>query len=280
MNAFRNVFRPLLSKAAWFVCILIFVIAPVVAQTLPNEDDPTGDFTGVVENLAILNIVELREMDVVIAEEVFLPQFQGHFSIATLDFRETIGAGVTQFPVPPSGPNQVAWWDVVVQVTRSTPDVAEGRGVMISIDKDVTNNTNFRWSDFHMTVGRGTGANFEESDEFDNLFFKTDPAPVLEVPDNRFVDAFENPPEQDEPFAPDNLWWFAGDKKGQGPGERTDYWLALNVPASAFPDVNSGQNPTVTTITIRQHASIPEPSGAVLLLACGALVAAARRRFI
>ena len=272
MNAFHTVRQSLLVGIWILVSVSSVNISPVGAQSGTREEDPTGDFTGTVENLAILNAVDLRQMDVLISEVDFISV--GHFSIPTIDFRETIGAGITDFPTPPSGPGQVAWWDVEIEVTRSTADVSENRGVMISIDKDVTNNTNFLWTDFHMTVGRGVGPDFEESDEFDHLYFKTDPAPVLEVPNNNFVDAFENPPEMDEPVAPDNLWWFAGNKPGQAPGERTDYWLALNVPASAF----SGADPTRTTITLREHASVPEPSGTMLLLAGAAFITIVGRR--
>ncbi len=275
MNAFYSGHRSLLLAGIWILFILVDVsvdVSNVGAQTGTSEEDPTGDFTGTVENLDILNVVDLRKTDVLISEVEFISV--GHFSIPTIDFRETIGAGITNFPIPPSGPGQVAWWDVEIEVTRSASDVNGNRGVMISIDKDVTNNTNFHWTDFHMTVGRGVGPDFEESDEFDNLYFKTDPKPVLEVPNNDFVDAFENPPEMDEPVAPDNLWWFAGNKAGQAPGERTDYWLALNVPASAF----SGPDRTRTTITLREHASIPEPSGIVLLMAGAAFVTIVGRR--
>lgn len=259
------------AAASVFLATLL-VCAASPAQT--NDELPDADFGGEVLNLGIVNIEDLRLGDVQVPQADFLPAFQGHFSIATLDFQELVGPGVLGSGVPaPNGPGQVAWWDVVVEVTRSTAAVASGQGVMISIDKDVTNNTPLRWTDFHMTVGRGVGPGFVESDEFDGLFFKTDPAPRLEVPPG-FTDAFENPPMLDEPGAPDNLWWFNGTTKpGQGPGDRTDYWLAISVPGSFFPDPNSGLDPTRTRITLREHASIPEPSSALLTLAAWAAAA-------
>ena len=156
----------------------------------------------------------LRNQEVIISNEAFI-EFGGHFNIATLDFDEDIG------PQSPGGtpmdPNQVAWWDVEIKVTRSTLDLSENKGVMISIDKDVTNSTNQHWTDFHMTIGRGVGAAFEESDEFDFLYFKTDPPPLNEVPITNPPDpvmAFGNPPMLDEPVAPDNLWWFQDPANG------------------------------------------------------------------
>ena len=251
----------------------------LASQGLAQTNDETDDNNnGAVLGLSIANVDALRVQDVVISNEKFI-QFGGHFDIATLDWDETIGPNAGDNTMPSSGPNQVAWWDVVITVTR---DPTNNEGVMISIDKDVTNNTDRRWTDFHMTIGRGVGAGFVESNELDFLYFKTDPPPLNEVPVTPVpnpVMAFGNPPMLDEPAAPDNLWWFedpANGKFGLGPGQTTDFWLAISVPDSAFPAPGQG-DPTMTTITLREHASVPEPAS-LLLAVLGALAIPILRR--
>ena len=262
-------YRHTVGRRVWgILCVLALIGGlgtPASAQMGPED----------VVGLQILNAQDLRPRDIVIANTEFI-QFGGHFDIATLDWDEIIGPGAENLVLPSSGPNQVAWWDVVIKVTRSDDAARDGRGVMISIDKDVTNNTTRHWSDFHMTLGRGTGAGFVESDEVDLLYFKNDPAPLNEKPVTPVpnpIQAFENPPMMDEPTAADNLWWFqGGGLPGQAPGTTTDYWLAINVPGSLF-----GPGQTMATFTLREHASIPEPATVGLLGLAGLMLLPRRR---
>lgn len=187
-----------------------------------------------------------------------------HFSLATL--------GVQELAFPSTNPGGY-WWDLVIKVTRSTSQV--GQDVMMAIDKDVRNQTPDLWTDFHMTLGQGAGAGFVESDEFDFLFFKDQPPPIEET------GAFHNPPMMDDPSAADNLWWFwdpANGNPGQPPGTVSDFWLGINVPDSLF-DSPTGDR-TMAIFTLRQHATIPEPSSIALLAlgGVGAVLTLARRR--
>jgi hypothetical protein len=155
---------------------------------------------------------------------------------------------------PPIG-REVAWWDVLIKVTTATAGPLN-EDVMISIDKDVLNQTQYYWTDFHMELGRGIGGEFQQSNEFDFLFFKTVPPPFSV--DGKFM----NPPKQDEPVAPDVLWWDWNPPVNPGakPGELARFWLGINVPREMFVD-------GMATFTLREHATIPEPTVFAMLLA-------------
>jgi hypothetical protein len=191
----------------------------------------------------------------------------GHFELPTIDVDETVSDGT-----PDPDPRRNLWWDLEIKVTAD-PTAAEF-GAMIAFDKDVRNNTRFLWTDYHMTLGMGLGPNFMESDEFDNLYFKTDPPPVEKSQPPKFA----NPPMYDEPNAPDNLWWFADPPApGVKPGELAVFWLGINIPPSKFM-VDAAGGPAMATITLRQHASIPEPTSLVLAGCVLAIVSMLRRR--
>ncbi len=177
----------------------------------------------------------------------------------------------------PSQPGDGLWWDLDIKVTVSPNDIDTATGlprepVMLSIDKDVLNNTRFRWTDFHMTLGmRLADGSFMESDEFDFLFFKDDPPPLEET------GAFLNPPMKDEPVAPDNLWWFDRDpftgamSPGLPPGGLAKFWLGIQVPPNKFVD-------GMATFVLREHASIPEPATLALLASSGIALLLRQRR--
>lgn len=192
-----------------------------------------------------------------------------HFNLATLDLLEN----VNDIGGPSGGAPGIAWWDLVVTVTRAP---GQTDGAMIAIDKDVTNFEPWHWTDFHMTLGRGTGATFVESSENDELFFKTNPAPLNELPflGPNPVIAFPDV-SFDEPVDPDTIW-FTG-APGVAPGQTTGFWLGINIPESFFtpiPPIPGGGSSA--TFTLRQHATIPAPS-AILMLGLAGLAAARRR---
>ena len=223
-----------------------------------------------VARASVMNIEIINTDGRIEADSFFLPSSDpgAHFSLATLGIDETAGAQ--------SGDE--LWWDVEVKVTVSTDMI--GQDAMIAIDKDVLNNTPYLWTDFHMTLGQGLGANFQESDEFDGLFFKENPEPIEKT------GFFSNPPERDEPGAPDNLWWFFDPGNpdpnqasfGVAPGETPFFWLGINVPAGLFGGPAVGGDPTMAVFTLRQHASIPEPSAALLFTSAGSLLVLRRRK--
>ena len=198
------------------------------------------------------------------AQPVFIPAGQmGAHVFATSLIPETV-----LDPLGPPMGRDVAWWDVIFNVFAN-PTTAPPTDVMISIDKDVFNMTRFHWEDFHMTLGYGVGDNFEESGEFDFLFFKDEPPPFSH--DGKFMD----PPKKDDDLAADVLWWDwnpANGNNGAAPGELAKFWLGINVPAGLFEN-------GVARFTLRQHATIPEPA-ALALASVGlmGLVSAVRRR--
>ncbi len=180
------------------------------------------------------------------------------FNLPTLGFKEELVDG--------------NWWDVVIKVTLGPNSPNEP--VMIGFDKEVCNHTTVDWTDFHITLGTGSGGSFDESTESDGLFFKTNPEPFESL--DRFVD----PPMFDEPVAPDNLWWF---RDAMHPGIPVNgqgrFLFGVTIPANLFVPDPTGGNP-MATITLRQHASIPEPSSFALLIGMCAIGASrwTRRR--
>jgi len=190
---------------------------------------------------------------------------EAHFNTPTGAFDEQVfGQGA---PIP--GSKGVAWWDVEFKVTR-TPDQTGDE--MITIDKVVTNFTGVKWRDFHVTLGRGVDPEFMESDDSDNLYFKTDPAPMDEL------GLFQLDPNMpyDDPNRPNSVW-FVG---GLDPDQLTAIWLGINVPDELF-EFDPATDTQMATFTIRQHATIPEPSGiALAILASVALWGARKRRLI
>jgi hypothetical protein len=182
-------------------------------------------------------------------DPLFIPV--GHFMLPTIDVGESAGDGG-----PGTDPRQNLWWDLEIKVTAD-PSAAT-LGAMIAFDKDVFNRTRFRWTDYHMKLGMGLGPNFMESDELDFLSFKGNPAPMEKS------GAFPMMPMVDEPVAPDNLWWLIDDTHpGVFPGQTPIFWLGINIPPTKFMIPPTG-GPAMATITLRQHATIPEPAAAAL----------------
>ncbi|MEM8945963.1 MAG: hypothetical protein AAGD11_12375 [Planctomycetota bacterium] len=252
-----------------FAIVVLFLAfsATCYSQTAPTnerEPGPLPDPPVSVESIEFVSTAGGGNAD--ISFEFFPVGSSGaHLSLATGALTETIG----QFdPATTDG----LWWDVDLKVTASPNDIDPSTGrprgpVMIAIDKDVFNLTQYHWTDFHMTIGmRGPNGQFMESDEFDFLFFKDLPEPIEKR------GKFANPPMKDEPVAPDNLWWFEdAANPGVDPGDWAQFWLGIQIPPSKFNDMGMAQ------IVLREHASIPEPAG-LALAAIAVAMATARRR--
>lgn len=254
--------------ACYFLLVVLTAIPAnrVLAQSDPDEGNqpPSTDMSEVV-GLELLGVSGNN----VGADLQFIPigATGAHF-FATGQINEDVR--------DPSLPGDGLWWDLDIKVTVSPNDIDSLTGqprepVMLSIDKDVFNNTRFRWTDFHMTLGmRLADGSFVESDEFDFLFFKDNPPPLEET------GAFPNPPMKDEPFAADNLWWLADPANGFPgvlPGGLAKFWLGIQVPPSKF-DPGTG----MATFVLREHASIPEPATLALLVSSGIALLIRQRR--
>jgi hypothetical protein len=260
----------------WAVTLSTFLIAAnlVLAQVAMAGDisefqRTTADIV-LVEDIQVLNetpdAVQLElpaEVAPVSAVPLFIPANDPNAHVfATMVLPETV-----LVPTQPGTGSEVAWWDVLIKVfaTPGTPN----EDVMISIDKDVLNRTGKHWTDFHMELGRGIGAAFVQSDETDFLFFKDQPPPISS--DGKFM----NPPKQDDPTAPDSLWWDWNPPVNPGvkPEELARFWLGINVPREMFVD-------GMATFTLREHASVPEPAAMLLVVAglLGLVASPGRRR--
>lgn len=253
------------NHRALLACATTLLLSgPSFGQSPPNERDdqpPTGPMV-TVENIEFLGL-QGGENNVDVTGFNFFPvgTTGAHLDLATGHIQELVGD-----PTTPDG----LWWDIEFKVTASPNDTdPSGRPlqpVMLAIDKDVRNMTRFHWTDFHMTLGMKDPATgeFMESDEFDFLYFKDDPAA------KETTGYFDDPPMKDEPVAPDNLWWMGG--TGVKPGEVAVFWLGIQIPPHKFgPD-------GMATFVLREHASIPEPATWGLMAVAGGLAIAARRR--
>jgi hypothetical protein len=132
--------------------------------------------------------------------------------------------------------------------------IAPGGSTTITLTESVLNNTGLTWLDYHFTLGReGFGEQaFGESTATDNLFFISngDQGPL------NMGGSFVNPPMFDRPNFPDRLSWFAGN--GLAPNTTTTFSVTINVPDGQDADGSA-------RFTLRQQASVPEPTTLLLL---------------
>ena len=122
----------------------------------------------------------------------------------------------------------------------------------IILDERVFNNTGVTWGDYHFTLGTGGFGlqPFMLSTTTDNLFFLTTGAnATVNIGGNFF-----NPPVG----TTDNLAFTAG--SGVLPGTFTRFRVAINVP-----DLLDGIADGTARFTLRQQATVPEPTTLVLL---------------
>jgi hypothetical protein len=257
MNLSRTInFRvclSILSVTGWIAASQILLAGDL--NTEMQRTTAIADVAGIdVANLTDNTVRLAIPPDVVPPNGSEVPVFRpasdqhAHFEMPTLVLPETV------LPTTATG-KEVAWWDTEITVVKGTSSPPE-QDVMISIDKDVYNDTKYHWTDFHMELLRipPTGGEPKLSDEFDFLFFKDEPPPIST--DGKFMD----PPKKDEPVAPDQLWWDYNPPANPGvwPGELARFWFGINVPAEMF---EGG----VARFILREHATIPEPTALALL---------------
>ncbi len=243
-------------------------IAGVLSASTSNVADAHGDtifhtrvsaYKPWIEMMTSVPMIGNFDGDWSIDRETFIPGTSGgHFGFDTIDLEET-ATSLGPFDIEISIVNQNSFMD----------DGFGNRVAMLAIDKKVTNFTPFKWTDFHFEIGTGVGENFVRSNEADQMFFKTDPAPIEEL------GVFKNPPMQDEPADPDALWWFDDPPAYPGvfPGEMAQFWAGIQVP-----DNIDGVVDGMASFTIRQIVTIPEP-GTLLLLTAGIVLLSVARRF-
>lgn len=165
------------------------------------------------------------------------------------DFREIPATDVdAHFGLDTGFATETANGGLVFDLEIKVSDIVNGFAD-IAIDKDITNLTGIKWTDFHFELGLGLGDDFVQSTVGDGLFFAATPAP-----DNVFDD-FTN-----FNMTEDTIDFFGG--SGVDLGKTTDFWLGLGV---SDPDGDG-----MTTFTLRQIATVAEPS-ALFLFSIGLL---------
>lgn len=135
----------------------------------------------------------------------------------------------------------------------------------ITLEEMVFNNTNMRWQDYHFTLGSGGFGlqPFVASTLGDFLFFVPNGA-------TNMGGNFVNPPTLDDPLTPNNLSWFAG--TGVAPGVSTRFSVAITI-GDNFDGTRDGS----ARFTLRQRATVPEPT-TLLLLSTGLAAVAMKMR--
>ena len=157
--------------------------------------------------------------------------------------------------------NNLGFFDTEISVVfaDSDPD-----NITLNFIENVTNNTGLHWTDYHIELGFGgidgvaPFTPFKQSDELDRLFFLDNPAPVNSSD-------FVNPPQKDDLTQADSIWWLTG-KDGQNNifdgvsnGASTNFTFSVNV------------NRNASVFTLRQRASVPEPTSIISLLVLGGI---------
>lgn len=168
----------------------------------------------------------------------------------------TSANGLLTPPAPAIFPGAVAQFDkTLLDLNNFDMDIlvtgiGVGGNTTITLNERVFNGTGLLWVDYHFTLGTGGFGvpPFAQSTESDNLFFSTA---------INFGGNFVNPPVLDHPN-PDTLSWFAG--TGVAPGTFTTFSVTIIVP-----DLIDGIADGTARFTLRQQATVPEPTTLLLL---------------
>lgn len=136
--------------------------------------------------------------------------------------------------------------------------------VKIELEKDVVNASGFDWTDFHMELGFGTGDNF---------------VPISGTPLAGLLSFGDAPPPADVSgafdltgFGPGTQWY-----DGSLPqGGIANFWMLICI--DPLLDELDGTLDGMTTFTLRQYATVPEPASGLLMFAGLALIQAAALR--
>ena len=171
--------------------------------------------------------------------------------------------------VPPSSPaqlvlteeaNDLGPFDIVI-----TADAPNG-SVEFDLVKEILNETDAAWLDFHLMIGTGTADQFVVSSDSDQLWFygTNDGGTVPQETTGQF----QNPPDEDDASAPDTLGWYGS----QPIGATSRFVVGIRAPDD-IDGVDDGQ----AVFTVRQLATVPEPA-TLSLVGLGALALLRRRR--
>ena len=159
--------------------------------------------------------------------------------------------------------NSLGPCDLTITVTGIEP----GGSADFELIEGVRNDSAFNWQDFHHSLGYRRNGVFTRSGANDGVYFSATPPKTGE----HFVLS-----GQDDPLQPNSLDWLVS-----GPdfaiGDTNDFRFGLHI--SDVDEFGVRDNDGITTFTLRQQATIPEPGALSLwLLVSGAALLASRRR--